>query len=275
MSWFKPVAVDVEKAVVGPIAWGYEENEEKHGAVDARPIEEVGQKEERHDKSVTAVNAWPVSPDLDRTHNGDAFVGMKRSGSQLMFVLANLYIFSMSANAFTSVSRTWSIGDFWSNWWICKALQTPWWLLWGVGRQTEGHGSSFLTPHLQLIEVERLSPTCSGRPSYHGLVCVCLPTESPPTLAALPVTTSVANTSVSLIQLYSLSVIFVQKVSVFWLQYRAMSLNNPFNGRLPNRFQLLDVRKSQARREIGVDRTAQSNSLVYQCSTCGPCQAIN
>lgn len=100
-------------------------------------------------------------------------------------------------------------------------------------------------------------------------------TESPPTLAALPVTTSVANTSVSLIQLYSLSVIFVQKVSVFWLQYRAMSLNNPFNGRLPNGFQLLDVRKSQARREIGVDRTAQSNSLVYQCSTCGPCQAIN
>lgn len=28
-----------------------------------------------------------------------------------------------------------------------------------MGRQREGHGSSFLTPHLQLIEVERLSPT--------------------------------------------------------------------------------------------------------------------
>lgn len=56
MSWFKPVAVDVEKAMVGPIAWGYKEDEEENGAVDARPIEEVGQKEERHDESDTAVN---------------------------------------------------------------------------------------------------------------------------------------------------------------------------------------------------------------------------
>lgn len=66
MSRFKPVAVDVEEAVVGPIAWGDEEDEEEHGAVDARPIEEVCQKEEWHDESDAIVNTKPVHPDLDR-----------------------------------------------------------------------------------------------------------------------------------------------------------------------------------------------------------------
>lgn len=66
MSRLKPVAVDVEEAVVGPIAWGDKEDEEEHGAVDTRPIEEVCQKEERHDESDAVVNTNAAHPYLDR-----------------------------------------------------------------------------------------------------------------------------------------------------------------------------------------------------------------
>lgn len=42
MARFEPVAVDVEEAVVGPVARGDEKDEEENGAVDAGPIEEIG-----------------------------------------------------------------------------------------------------------------------------------------------------------------------------------------------------------------------------------------
>lgn len=42
MPWLKPVAVNVEKAVIGPVARGHEEDEKEDRAVDARPIQEVG-----------------------------------------------------------------------------------------------------------------------------------------------------------------------------------------------------------------------------------------
>jgi len=38
----EPVAVDVEEALVGPVAGGDEEDQEEDGAVDAGAVEEVG-----------------------------------------------------------------------------------------------------------------------------------------------------------------------------------------------------------------------------------------
>ena len=40
MSWFKPVAIDVEEAV-RPVAGANEEDEEENGAVDAWPVQEI------------------------------------------------------------------------------------------------------------------------------------------------------------------------------------------------------------------------------------------
>jgi hypothetical protein len=42
----EPVAGKVEEAAVGPVAGGQEENQEKEGAVDAGPVEEVCADEE-------------------------------------------------------------------------------------------------------------------------------------------------------------------------------------------------------------------------------------
>ena len=42
MARLEPVAVNVEEALVGPVARGNEENEEEDRAVDAGPVEEVG-----------------------------------------------------------------------------------------------------------------------------------------------------------------------------------------------------------------------------------------
>ncbi len=50
MPRLEPVAAQVEEAVVGPVARREEEDEEQHGAVDARPVEEVGRQEEEHDE---------------------------------------------------------------------------------------------------------------------------------------------------------------------------------------------------------------------------------
>lgn len=42
LARFEPVAVDVEEAVVGPVAGGDEEDEEEEGTVDAGAVEGVG-----------------------------------------------------------------------------------------------------------------------------------------------------------------------------------------------------------------------------------------
>lgn len=42
MARFEPIAVDVEEAVIGPVARGDEKDEEENRAVDAGPIEEIG-----------------------------------------------------------------------------------------------------------------------------------------------------------------------------------------------------------------------------------------
>jgi hypothetical protein len=41
MTRLEPVAMQIEEALVRPVAGGDEENEEEQGAVDTRPIEEV------------------------------------------------------------------------------------------------------------------------------------------------------------------------------------------------------------------------------------------
>lgn len=51
MARFEPIAVDVEEAVVGPVARGDEQDEEQDGAVDAGPVQEIGQEEECYDEA--------------------------------------------------------------------------------------------------------------------------------------------------------------------------------------------------------------------------------
>ncbi len=51
MTRLEPVAVDVEEALIGPVAGGDEEDQEEDGAVDAWPIEEVGEHEKGDDES--------------------------------------------------------------------------------------------------------------------------------------------------------------------------------------------------------------------------------
>lgn len=46
MAGLKPVAMDVEEAVVGPVARGDEEDQEENGAVDTWPIKEIREEEE-------------------------------------------------------------------------------------------------------------------------------------------------------------------------------------------------------------------------------------
>lgn len=46
VSWFEPVAMEVEEAVIGPVAGGQEEDKQQHGTVDAWSVEEVGRQEE-------------------------------------------------------------------------------------------------------------------------------------------------------------------------------------------------------------------------------------
>ena len=88
MTRLEPVAVDVEKALVGPVARGDEEDEEQDRAINAGAVEEVGEEEEGDDESrvrlVVFCGFWLFSHAF--THNGDALVGMKRSGSQLFTV---------------------------------------------------------------------------------------------------------------------------------------------------------------------------------------------
>lgn len=79
---------------------------------------------------------------------------MKRRGSQLSGSLANLYISSSNANAiFTSVSRTWSIKGFRSNWWIFQRC-TGALVAFVTGEETKGGPRT----DIQLVEVSRLSP---------------------------------------------------------------------------------------------------------------------
>lgn len=51
MTRLEPVAVDVEEALIGPVAGGDEEDQEEDGAVDAWSIEEVGEHEKGDDES--------------------------------------------------------------------------------------------------------------------------------------------------------------------------------------------------------------------------------
>ena len=51
MSWFKPAAIDIEEALIGPVARGAEKDEEEDGAVDARSVEKIRQAEEGYDKA--------------------------------------------------------------------------------------------------------------------------------------------------------------------------------------------------------------------------------
>lgn len=78
--------MDVEEALIGPVAGGYEEDQEQGRAVDTWPVVEIGEEEERHDESnqvsVSFLSLWKTP----KTHSGDALVGIKRSGSQLQTI---------------------------------------------------------------------------------------------------------------------------------------------------------------------------------------------
>lgn len=57
--------MDVEEALIGPVAGGYEEDQEEDGAVDAWSIEEVGEKKERyHEPSHVSVLSVSFSKDV-------------------------------------------------------------------------------------------------------------------------------------------------------------------------------------------------------------------
>jgi hypothetical protein len=49
-SWLKPVAVEVEETMVGPMTGGREEDNEEEGAVYAWPVEEVCAYEKEEDE---------------------------------------------------------------------------------------------------------------------------------------------------------------------------------------------------------------------------------
>ena len=51
MSGFEPVAMDIEEAVVGPVAGGDEKDYEENRAVDTWAIEEICKKEKCDNKS--------------------------------------------------------------------------------------------------------------------------------------------------------------------------------------------------------------------------------
>ena len=48
MTWFKPIAMNIEETMIRPVARGYEEDQEKYGAIDTWPVQEICQEEERH-----------------------------------------------------------------------------------------------------------------------------------------------------------------------------------------------------------------------------------
>jgi len=50
MSWFEPVAVDIEEAMVGPVATGAEERHQEDGTVDARPADQIVAEQEDDDE---------------------------------------------------------------------------------------------------------------------------------------------------------------------------------------------------------------------------------
>jgi len=50
MSRFEPVAVDIEEAMVRPVATGAEERHQEDGAVDAGPADEIVAEEEDDDE---------------------------------------------------------------------------------------------------------------------------------------------------------------------------------------------------------------------------------
>lgn len=61
MARFEPIAVDVEEAVVGPVARGDEQDEEEDGAVDAGPVQEIGQEEECYDEASWVVSVFSIT----------------------------------------------------------------------------------------------------------------------------------------------------------------------------------------------------------------------
>lgn len=106
MPRLKPVAVDVEKAVVGPVARGDEEDQEEDRAVDARPVEKVREEKERYHKSDWLLVHGIFIAIQRIAYNGEAFVGMKRSGSQLGRISTKTWIGGIPVTGFTSVDRT-------------------------------------------------------------------------------------------------------------------------------------------------------------------------
>ena len=88
MARFEPIAVNVEEAVVGPVARRDEQDEEEDGAVDAGPVQEIGQEEECHDEAGWVVSVFGISGriSVSWTDSGDALVGMNSKGSQLRWI---------------------------------------------------------------------------------------------------------------------------------------------------------------------------------------------
>ena len=51
MPWLKPIAMNVEKTMIRPVARRHEEDEEEYGAIDTWAVQKIGQKEKRYHKA--------------------------------------------------------------------------------------------------------------------------------------------------------------------------------------------------------------------------------
>lgn len=51
MAWLKPIAMNIEEAMVRPVARRDEEDEEKDGTIDTWSVQKIREEEERYNES--------------------------------------------------------------------------------------------------------------------------------------------------------------------------------------------------------------------------------
>lgn len=51
MAWLKPIAMNIEEAMIRPVARRDEENQEKNGTINTRSVKKIGEEEERYNES--------------------------------------------------------------------------------------------------------------------------------------------------------------------------------------------------------------------------------
>ena len=51
MAWLKPIAMNIEEAMIRPVARRDEENQEKNRAINTGSVKKIGEEEERYNES--------------------------------------------------------------------------------------------------------------------------------------------------------------------------------------------------------------------------------